>query len=91
MKNSVPPEKSDKTASLRLIFQNPFLQKLEELKKILAPFPEGLPLKEAANQLGTSEDGIRTVVSSTKSQQTITIFLIQKGGMEEYYIKLTAK
>ncbi len=89
--NASSKKMSGRTALLRAMMQKSSSQvseKLKELKKILIPYPEGIPLKEAAEQLGISTDGVKTTVASTQSQNEVKIFLKEKGQVQEYYIKL---
>lgn len=82
-------EKKVKIQALQKMMQNPFSEKLKEIIEALKPYKDGLPLADFAKIIKTSENGIRTVIASTKSQKII-IFPMPKGELEEYYIKFEA-
>ncbi|MBU3924863.1 hypothetical protein KJ854_02925 [Patescibacteria group bacterium] len=87
----LPPEKLAKIKALQDSFKNPFAGKLKELENaLIEKTEEGFSMEEAAQKIGTTEQGIRDILATTHCS-TIETFLVPKGQKEIWYIKIKKK
>lgn len=86
------PEKLAKTQELRKMMQNPLAEKLKELTEMLEPLKEKMLLEDAAQKMGISEAGIKTIRESTINDIDIFSETSEtKGAKKIWYIKIKKK
>lgn len=86
-------EKKARLQKLREMMQDPkkdpLAKKLKELESLLNPLQHPMLLEDAAKEIGTSIEGIKTLKASTVND--IDIFFEEKGEKKNWYIKIKKK
>ncbi len=86
------PEKLAKAQELRKMMQSSLAEKLKELTVMLEPLKEKMLLEDAAQKIGISEAGLKTIHASTNNNIDIFSETSEiKGAKEIWYIKIKKK